>query len=245
MSVVRFACVHCGAKIVMGSKFWGKKVKCKQCNTILEVPDSTSESQVQEPGASKIGIIAIACGVLIVAGMLTWLFFLRDTWEQNHKADILDLIAIGDQQYEKGQTSDAIAAYQKAIAEVDQHKIVNTDLIQAIDHSRQQINILRTKQQVEAEETKRLAELEMKNVLEQHRNLMQAAATEVSLLKERYYKDGQGNLMSETERENRLSEVRNTIKSMPEGDKKAYLEGLLRTVEDEFARIKSQGPVQP
>lgn len=61
--------------------------------------------------------------------------------------------------------------------------------------------------------------------------------------KERYYRDSKGAIASESEIENKLSETRSAISSMPDNLERAYLEGVLEAVEKEWARMKRQGPI--
>ena len=62
---------------------------------------------------------------------------------------------------------------------------------------------------------------------------------------ERYYRDGDGAIISETETENKIAQIRGRLASMPDKLERAYLEGVLQAVESEWVRIKRQGPIDP
>jgi len=62
---------------------------------------------------------------------------------------------------------------------------------------------------------------------------------------ERYYRDRNGAIVSETETEQNLERIRNNIRSMPDNGLRAYREGQLQYLEEEWARVKRQGPVEP
>lgn len=62
--------------------------------------------------------------------------------------------------------------------------------------------------------------------------------------KERYYRDSHGNIISETESEEGLRDIRQTISSMPDGPDKWFAEGILQALEEEWSRMKRQGPVE-
>jgi ribosomal protein S27E len=62
---------------------------------------------------------------------------------------------------------------------------------------------------------------------------------------ERYYRDSQGVIASETKIENDLEGLRNKIRSMPDNGYRAYLQGVLRALEEEWVRMKRNGPVEP
>ncbi|MEX2608206.1 MAG: hypothetical protein WD708_12760 [Kiritimatiellia bacterium] len=60
---------------------------------------------------------------------------------------------------------------------------------------------------------------------------------------ERYYRDSHGAIISESQGESQLREIRNNIRAMPNGPEKAYYEGMLEAAEREWSRIKRQGPI--
>lgn len=60
-----------------------------------------------------------------------------------------------------------------------------------------------------------------------------------------YYRDRHGELVSEAYAESKLQEIRANIGSMPDNLERAYLGGVLRALEEEWVRIKRQGPVEP
>jgi cytochrome c-type biogenesis protein CcmH/NrfG len=62
--------------------------------------------------------------------------------------------------------------------------------------------------------------------------------------KERRYRDSHGAIANEREVEQQLSELRRNIRAMPDNAERAYLTGFLRALEDEWARMKHQGPVE-
>jgi len=62
---------------------------------------------------------------------------------------------------------------------------------------------------------------------------------------ERYYRDRHGAIVSETETERNLERIRNNVRSMPDNGERAYMEGVLQSLEEEWARMKRQGPVEP
>jgi hypothetical protein len=67
--------------------------------------------------------------------------------------------------------------------------------------------------------------------------------TEPSRPRERIYRDGKGNLISEREGEEKMQTLRDQIAAMPDNAKRAYMQGVMKALEEEWARIKSQGPV--
>ena len=61
--------------------------------------------------------------------------------------------------------------------------------------------------------------------------------------KERYYRDSKGAIISESKTEDKLRQICSDINSMPDSLKRAFMEGVLRALEEEWARIKLQGPI--
>lgn len=61
--------------------------------------------------------------------------------------------------------------------------------------------------------------------------------------RERYYRDSKGIIISESEAEGQLQRIRDNIRSMPDNSERAYYEGMLRAVEQEWKRTKQQGPI--
>jgi len=61
--------------------------------------------------------------------------------------------------------------------------------------------------------------------------------------KERYYRDSKGAIISESETEDKLRQIRRDISSMPDNLRRAFMEGVLRALEEEWARIKLAGPI--
>jgi hypothetical protein len=61
---------------------------------------------------------------------------------------------------------------------------------------------------------------------------------------ERYYRDSHGAVVSESEAEEKLQTIRRKIMSMPDNAEKAFTGGVLKSLEEEWARIKRQGPVE-
>lgn len=62
---------------------------------------------------------------------------------------------------------------------------------------------------------------------------------------ERYYRDRHGAIVSESDVEEKLATIRSNISFMPDNGMKAYREGQLRFLEEEWARTKQSGPVAP
>lgn len=61
--------------------------------------------------------------------------------------------------------------------------------------------------------------------------------------RDRIYRDSKGKLVSEREAEENMRMVRAKITAMPESNKKAYLQGVMKALEEEWERMKSEGPV--
>ena len=265
MSVVHFQCYRCGQRIVMGDKFFREKVKCNECGTVLIVPASEDAISLPAPtpkgwkmrddGAGSrregspiniTGFIAIACGILAVAGMLVWFCFLRDTWERDHGEKLTALITEADQQFAEGQIPDAIAQYEKVIAQIGDHKITDAELVQAVSHARARTANFRA----EEAETKHLAEVARQQELAQQEEARQRMAAlswtpSASTGTERYYRDSHGELLSEADTESKMGDIRRKINSMPDTAERAYMQGEMQAVENEWSRIKRQGPVKP
>lgn len=60
---------------------------------------------------------------------------------------------------------------------------------------------------------------------------------------ERRYRDSHGAIITESEAEENLRQIRSEIRAMPDNNKRAYYEGMLRGLEEEWERIKSSGPI--
>lgn len=61
--------------------------------------------------------------------------------------------------------------------------------------------------------------------------------------RERYYRDSKGIIISESQAEGQLQRIRDNIRSMPDNSERAYYEGMLQAVEQEWERTKRQGPI--
>lgn len=61
--------------------------------------------------------------------------------------------------------------------------------------------------------------------------------------REKRYRDRHGAIISERDAEEKLNRIRNRIRAMPDNNQRAYLEGVLRALEEEWDRIKRNGPI--
>ncbi|MEN6308043.1 MAG: hypothetical protein ABFD91_09840 [Anaerohalosphaeraceae bacterium] len=43
--MIKFTCDHCGQKYALGEAYAGKKVRCSQCQKVLEVPAAKPQTQ--------------------------------------------------------------------------------------------------------------------------------------------------------------------------------------------------------
>jgi hypothetical protein len=72
-----------------------------------------------------------------------------------------------------------------------------------------------------------------------------SSPTPAPAARERYYQDRHGAIVSEIEIERGLEILRSDIRSMPDNGLRAFKEGQLEALEEEWARMKRKGPVEP
>ena len=160
MSAVHFRCTNCDLPIMMGRSFWGKRVKCKRCATVLTVPYGDGHVLPTRDAVTKhapgpetqifhsIGLqaIVVTTGVLIICGMLLWAFFLRDTWEQDHSDGLTSQVAQAEALLSEGQDQRALAAFRTVIANVGDHRIDGADLSRAVNLAKRRITEVEARQ---------------------------------------------------------------------------------------------------
>lgn len=166
MGTVQFNCTNCQFPIIMGDKFWGRKVKCKECGEVLVVP-SPASAEAEPASRSRISIefVAIAVGVTVVVCLLAWVVFVRDTWEQDNRDRILTRLENANMMYLSNQQAEAVAEYEDVLKEIGTRVLTDIKLSHAFGEASQRVGAMRQTQA--AAEAKRLAEAKGKKELEE------------------------------------------------------------------------------
>ena len=189
MNVVHFNCYKCGSPIVMGDKFWRKRAKCNQCGTVLIVPamdvnldepsvpsneevpktdlhsNRTFSSQIEYLQSNWIGITAMVSGVLIVVAMLTWVLFIRDTWELTRGSDWLVEYDHATKSYEVKHDSTVVDKFRELISEASPHRVTRSEITDALSSAHSTIAQFEAEQHRE-QEAKEAKDREQKRLVE-------------------------------------------------------------------------------
>jgi hypothetical protein len=152
MIAVHFQCPKCANEIVMGSKFWGKHIKCSRCGITLIVPASDGPaptivpSTASESGTDAIGpavskwenlrahkaeTITVLAGTILIGAMLTW-FFLRDTWQTDNFEQITQRCEAVQTAVAHSDDDAAATAYAELDHYISDHKLTNAVLAQRV-----------------------------------------------------------------------------------------------------------------
>lgn len=224
MSAVRFHCTNCQLPIVMGRKFWGKKVKCRQCGTVLTVPVSIHQQEsggqdeespnnvgrTQTPSwklgkisATILALAVIAIGALVIA------LVPRHSWESDHATELTAQIEQADALLLAGEKQQADIAYEQVIAEIGDHEIVDKVLAQKVIHSRQLVAEFKVEQ-----ENERIAEEKRKQDLVRQQAEVQRQQVEAQRQKELIAQEEARKI--EAARQASLAEARKSAETAPQ-----------------------------
>jgi hypothetical protein len=199
--------------------------KPPQCNGAEATPGGEATDGKQEGHLVRNVAIAASVATALIVGVILVPFAMRDTWELYNAERVSARLEEADRLQESDPPK-ALEIYDEILAEAKQHKLTNELLSKKIAVAEKSQGALYQKVQekirVDEAERKRLADEETK----------------------RYYRDSRGAILSETAIEEDLEEIRNKIQSMPDNGERAYMKGVLRAAEEEWARMKRKGPVE-
>jgi hypothetical protein len=189
-----------------------------------------------ERHARYIKVGGAVIGIAIVLTVVCALHF-RNAWERENASQLLTL---------KGQADAAVQAreYEKAKGKYDEFFGLLGDRVLADEHVKSEIESARLAVTENDKRVEAILAVRAQAEQENQRSIAQTEAIEAARRpRERYYRDSHGAIVSETETENTLSRVRSRISSMPDNAERAYLEGQLQALVEEWERMKRQGPV--
>jgi len=186
--------------------------------------------------------------VMFLIVFLAYIFGTRDTWEADNYSKITDLCEVIESAIVKSDDTAAVAGCEELFRFIGDRKIGAEYLAERVDAARKAYAPARTRldEARRSRETRELAERQEREAREQvesRQREAREAADAARRPRERYYRDRHGAIMSESETEYKLSEIRRNIAAMPDTLERAFREGQLRALEKEWDRIKRDGPV--
>jgi tetratricopeptide (TPR) repeat protein len=193
--MITFQCQYCGSRYQISDNCAGKNIKCKKCGKNIIIPinpfvtkdpsnvgrdTSTINLKSQEitmndepsymSTATKVGIGIITTGLILSIGFWIWLIANRDTWEIEHRYQVLHLC---EEIYPLIQSNDPNAGVQKyneLLQLIGNRKLQDNDMNKVVSDIREvaepvQKNLLKEQRrqkelQKEAETLSKLKELE-------------------------------------------------------------------------------------
>jgi transcription initiation factor TFIIIB Brf1 subunit/transcription initiation factor TFIIB len=257
-------CPNCGQKAIVPDTAINRRVRCTSCHAVYAVRDALTPPTVQhsptpepiaEDGMSKNEKLLIGFGLgipaLIFLVFITYWFGIRDTWEIDNYSEITARCEAVMQATRGSDDQAADQAYAELTAFIGDRSIESDSLAgklasvnSAMAPVRERLEQARREREARdlAERNRREAQAEA----QRRAQLAREAAQATSRPRERYYRDSHGAIISESEAEEKLWLIRRKIEDMPEDQwaEKAYMQGFLRALEDEWARIKRQGPIE-
>jgi len=184
---------------------------------------------------------------LLLLVFLTYWFGYRDNWDIDNFSRITTKCEAIDRAIAESNDYVAAQAYDELIQFIGDHQFKHEFVAERVQTTRDayapveaRIEQERRKREILkiAEEKRRLALAEAR---QRRRKAYEDTATHLS--SERYYRDSHGAIISKAEAETKIYQIRNLIDAMPDNLEKSYLGGVLQAVEEEWARVKQQGPV--
>ena len=197
----------------------------------------------------KLHTYGISIAVLLFVMLVTYLIYSfrsRDTWELDNFAQITKQCDAAMDAIAKSNDDKAVTACEELFHFIGVRKLASaflTDRVDEVKLAYSPVKIRVEKMRLEREAAE-LAERRRREAREAEEAARRPIAESRPQFKERYYRDSKGALISESQTENTLSSIRTKILSMRDNAEKAYLKGVLRALEDEWNRMKLQGPVE-
>jgi len=221
-------------------------------NTVSELPTQSEASvDIGMPRSEKLLLgFGIGIAAVLFVGFIFYWFQLRDTWEFDNHLRIAEHCQTFDAALIRADDAAAAQAFTDLNNLLAGRTIERQYLSERVQHVRSAFSTVQIRLETariarEAQEAEAQRQREVAAETER-RELLAREAAAASRPKERYYRDSKGAIISESEMEEKLWHIQRTIDAMPEDQraKKAYLQGVLRAVEEEWARIKRQGPIE-
>jgi hypothetical protein len=261
--MIQFTCSMCGKRFAVRAGLAGRDGVCA-CGAMIRVPHDSPIPVARETGTghqlvgpshpgSTLGIVpktddgswtrseklllwgGLGGVVFVVFPVILYVFIWRGQWASEHRQAVLELNIQAESFVRQKGYEEAKGKYDELFGKVNERDLADAEFKQKVEAAR--LASTENNKKVEAILAAR-AEAE-----QQKKGDAQNKAIEAARPKERYYRDSHGAIISETDAENSLSRIRSNIDSMPDNAGRAFYEGELRAVEEEWARIKQQGPI--
>ena len=158
--MISFQC-QCGNPITLPDEWANRTVSCRKCHGVVLVPPRPAPVAPPPPPPeptgpavltfpvepppevddtprppisldTKIGLAAGAMAVIVAALLVVWLVFYRDTWEENHRGDLLLLSEQFVQLMHAGKTAEGLGKFDEIQKIVGKHKLTDPTLVHAI-----------------------------------------------------------------------------------------------------------------
>ena len=219
---IRLACPKCGKSLKAPDEAAGRIVACPNCQSNARVPKPTRSSEPLPRQDSELGTPAWIWAVVAVGACVP--------------VALVVAIAANSRtgQSSTGTSGQATSTTNSPSPAASSERDGRIDAIVAEQARRRR----------ESQELAQRQQREAQAQAERREREAREAAAAARRPKERYFRDSHGVIISESEAENKLRQIRSKISSMPDNAERAYMEGVLRAVEDEWARIKRQVPIE-
>jgi len=132
--MIRYRCSHCAAELKSSPLLVGKPDTCPICSKSTIVPrQSTVGIGALLRNTPKGAFLAGMVSVLVLLVVLTAWLVLRDTWERDHRTDILRLSEESISLIQAKRIADGVAKYDELLQLVGKHKLANPDIKKAMN----------------------------------------------------------------------------------------------------------------
>lgn len=156
--MVKYKCQKCGCILESPENMVGQQDVCPACKTAVIVPPVKHTSKL------AIAAIVLLLCVVIVSAVLWFIF--RDTWERDHRLEILQLCHQVIELISEGQNKEGLAKYSLMIElignrqlKTDKLRQVFSDAQQAAESAEKYLNEQRRMEELKRKETESLAML--------------------------------------------------------------------------------------
>ena len=254
-------CPICSQPAVVPDSWLDRRARCNACQSVYSVRDAvqcressmpSDDVSAPEEGMSRsdklIWGLGLGIPVMFLIVFLAYIFGTRDTWEADNYSKITDRCKVIESAIVKSDDTAAVAGCEELFRFIGDRKIGDEYLAERVDAARKAYAPARTRldEARRTRETRELAERQEREAREQAESRQREAreaADAAHRPRERYYRDRFGDILSESETENKLSVIRRYIAAMPDTLERAFREGQLRAAEKEWDRIKRYGPI--
>ena len=136
-ATIKYSCIHCDSVLESEGRLAGQRDTCPNCKKVVPVPVQSTVGLEAVLGKipKKVYLAGIAGMVVLLVVLTAWLM-LRDTWEKDHRTEVLRLSEDSISLIQAKRIADGVVKYDKLVQLVGKRKLSDSELIKAMADAR-------------------------------------------------------------------------------------------------------------